>query len=41
MIQSFQDKKTEELFGGKIAKQFSVFKKAAERKLAMLNSATE
>jgi len=41
MIQSFQDKKTEELFGGKTAKQFSAFKKAAERKLAMLDSATE
>ena len=41
MIQSFQDKKTEELFGGKTVKQFSAFKKAAERKLAMLDSATE
>jgi hypothetical protein len=30
MIQSFQDKKTEELFGGKTVKQFSAFKKAAE-----------
>ncbi len=41
MIQSFQDKKTEEFFGGKTVKQFSAFKKAAERKLAMLDSATE
>jgi proteic killer suppression protein len=41
MIQSFQDKKTEELFGGKTVKQFSAFKKAAERKLAMLDSARD
>lgn len=41
MIQSFQDKKTEEFFGGKTVKQFSTFKKVAERKLAMLDSATE
>ncbi len=41
MIQSFQDKKTEEFSGGKTVKQFSSFKKAFERKLAMLNSATE
>ena len=41
MIQSFQDNKTEEFFGGKTVKQFSAFKKAAERKLAMLDSATE
>lgn len=41
MIQSFQNKDTEEFFVGKTVKQFSVFKKAAERKLAMLDSATE
>lgn len=41
MIQSFHDKKTEEFFGGKTVKQFSAFKKAAERKLVMLDSATE
>ncbi len=41
MIKSFKDKNTEEFFGGKTAKQFSGFKKTAERKLTMLDSATE
>jgi len=41
MIKSFKDKKTEEFFGGKAVKQFSGFKKAAERKLTMLDSASE
>ncbi len=41
MIKNFKDKKTEEFFGGKTVKQFSGFKKAAERKLTMLDSATE
>ena len=41
MIQSFQNKETEAFFGGRTVKQFSAFKKAAERKLAMLDSATE
>jgi plasmid maintenance system killer protein len=41
MIKNFKDKKTEEFFGGKAVKPFSEFKKAAERKLMMLDSATE
>ena len=41
MIQSFQDNQTEAFFAGKTVKQFSAFKKVAERKLAMLDSATE
>ena len=41
MIQSFQGKKSEEFFGGKIVKQFSAFKSAAERKLGMLDNAPE
>ncbi|MGB5055291.1 MAG: type II toxin-antitoxin system RelE/ParE family toxin [Nitrospirales bacterium] len=41
MIKSFKDKTTEEFFGGKAIKQFSGFKKIAERKLTMLDSATE
>lgn len=41
MIKSFKDKKTEEFYYGKTVKQFSVFKKVAERKLTMLDSADE
>ncbi|MDR4483171.1 MAG: type II toxin-antitoxin system RelE/ParE family toxin [Nitrospirales bacterium] len=41
MIKSFKDKNTEAFFGGKTVKQFSGFKKAAERKLTMLDSAAE
>ncbi len=41
MIKNFKDKKTEEFFNGRAVKQFSGFKKAAERKLTMLDSATE
>ncbi len=41
MIKDFKDKKTEEFFGGKAVKQFSDFKKTAERKLTMLDSANE
>lgn len=41
MIKNFQDKKTEEFFSGKTVKQFSAFKRAAERKLGMLDSASE
>lgn len=41
MIKSFKDKTTEELYGGKAIKQFSGFKRIAERKLTMLDSATE
>jgi len=41
MIKNFKDKHTEEFFSGRAVKQFSGFKKAAERKLIMLDSATE
>ena len=41
MIKNFKGKKTEEFFGGKTVNQFSGFKKAAERKLTMLDSAAE
>lgn len=41
MIKNFKDKKTEEFFSGKAVEPFSGFKKAAERKLTMLDSATE
>jgi toxin HigB-1 len=41
MIKNFKDKTTEEFFGGKAIKQFSGFKRIAERKLTMLDSATE
>jgi proteic killer suppression protein len=39
MIQSFKDKKTESFFAGESIKEFSSFKKAAERKLTMLDNA--
>ena len=41
MIKNFKDKKTEEFFGGRAVKRFSGFKKVAERKLTMLDSAAE
>ena len=41
MVRSFADKKTEKFFSGERIKTFSVFKKAAERKLVMLDSAEE
>ena len=41
MIKSFKDKKTDDFFAGKTVKKFSGFKKAAERKLTMLDSASE
>ncbi|MDR4459322.1 MAG: type II toxin-antitoxin system RelE/ParE family toxin [Nitrospirales bacterium] len=41
MIKSFKDKNTEALYSGKTVKPFSGFRKAAERKLTMLDSAAE
>ena len=41
MIRSFKDRRTENCFGGVNVKQFSGFKKAAERKLVMLDSAVK
>ena len=39
MIRSFKDRRTEDFFSGEIIRKFSGFKKAAERKLVMLDSA--
>lgn len=39
MIRSFRDKKTERFFAGEMVKEFSSFRKAAERKLTMLDNA--
>ena len=41
MIRSFKDKKTERFFAGEPIKAFSGFKKQAERKLVILDSASE
>lgn len=41
MIRGFKDKRTEKFFAGEPVKEFSGFKKAAERKLTMLDSASE
>ena len=41
MIRSFKDRKTEDFFGGEHVRQFSGFRKAAERKLVMLDSAVK
>ena len=41
MIRSFRDKKTESFFSGEVVKEFSGFRKAAERKLTMLDSASD
>ncbi len=41
MIRSFKDKKTERFFAGETVKEFTSFKKAAERKLIMLDSVSE
>jgi toxin HigB-1 len=41
MIRSFKDKRTETLFGGGAVKEFTGFRKAAERKLTMLDSASD
>jgi proteic killer suppression protein len=41
VIRGFKDKKTERFFAGETVKEFSGFRKAAERKLTMLDSASE
>ncbi len=41
MIKGFKDKKTERFFAGEAVKEFSGFKKVAERKFTMLDSASE
>ncbi len=39
MIKGFKDKHAADFFAGRTVKKFSAFKKAAERKLTMLDSA--
>ena len=41
MIRHFSDKKTERFFSGETVKEFSGFRKAAERKLTMLDNASD
>lgn len=41
MIRHFRDKKTEQFFSGDTVKEFSGFRKAAERKLTMLDNASD
>ena len=41
MIRGFRDKKTQQFFAGEMVKEFSGFRKAAERKLTMLHSASD
>ncbi|MBX3335907.1 MAG: type II toxin-antitoxin system RelE/ParE family toxin [Nitrospira sp.] len=41
MIRSFRDKKTERLFAGESVREFSGIRHVAERKLVMLDSATD
>ncbi len=41
MIRGFKDKKTEKFFAGESVKEFAAFRKVAERKLTMLDSATD
>ena len=41
MIRGFRDKKTESLFSGEVVKEFSGFRKVVERKLTMLDSASD
>ena len=41
MIRSFRDKKSEHLFAGEPVREFSGFRNVAERKLTVLDSATD
>lgn len=41
MIRSFKDKRTAKFFVGETVKEFAGFRKAAERKLIMLDSASQ
>lgn len=41
MIRGFRDKKTEGFFSGGVVKEFTGFRKAAERKLIMLDNASD
>jgi len=41
VIRGFRDKKTQQFFAGEMVGEFSGFKKAAERKLTMLDNAAD
>ena len=41
MIRGFRDKRTQRFFAGEIVKEFSHFRRVAERKLTMLDSASD
>lgn len=41
MIRGFRDKKTERFFAGEAVREFSSFRKIAERKLTMLDSVSD
>ena len=41
MIRGFRDKKTKQLFSGELVGEFSSFRKVAERKLTMLDNASD
>ena len=41
MVKHFRDKTTERLFSGEIVREFSSFRKVAERKLTMLDNASD
>jgi proteic killer suppression protein len=41
MIRGFRDKKTESFFSGEMVKEFTGFRKAVERKLTMLDNASD
>jgi proteic killer suppression protein len=41
VIRGFRDKKTQLFFAGEMVKEFSGFRKAAERKLTMLDNASD
>jgi proteic killer suppression protein len=41
VIRGFRDKKTQQFFAGEMVKEFFGFRKVAERKLTMLDNATD
>ena len=41
MIRGFRDKKTRQFFAGEMVREFSSFRKVAERKLTMLDNAVD
>ena len=41
MIRGFRDKTTERFFSGEMVREFSSFRKVAERKLTMLDNASD